>query len=576
MEVLMVRLVLPLVLVFAGCSGDEGAGKYSTPTDPSVTRPIDTEVDSEDTTTTDTVDTQDSDTAVTKSDFELLGGDAAIDAVLDAFLGRVAADGQINWMFANADLAALKSSLHDQISQATGGPGVYTGPDMATAHAGMAITDAQFGALVGDLLGAFDDLGVDYTPGTFDGDKPADRLIVALAGMQGDIVTDAAGDKVLFNQLGGYAAVNAVVTSFIGHVAADANINWMFANTDIARLNMLLVEQICAATGGYCTYSGGDMKTVHAGMNITNAQFQALVGDLLLALDDHGVAYTLPDFSGGKPADMLILALAGMQADIVTDPDGSTVLFNQLGGHGAITAVVDQFVTNVGADANINWMFANTDLVNLKALLTEQICQATGGYCVYSGRDMVTVHAGMAITDAQFGDLVGDLLASFDTFSVPYSPAFDQNLPGDQVILALASMQTSIVTDPAGDQVLFNQLGGHAAITTVVGDFLGYVAADSVINARFASTDIARLQSLLIEQICEATGGYCVYSGKDMLTAHTGMAITDSEFDAMVGDLLLSLDDNGVAYTANTYNGGLPADSLITALAGMRGDIVGH
>ena len=154
-----------------------------------------------------------------------------------------------------------------------------------------------------------------------------------------------------------------------------------------SNLETLLVEQVCEATGGYCVYHGRDMVSLHANMGITDAQFSFVVTDLLGALDDNGVAYS-PDFAGGLPADQLILALAAMQSQIVTDPSGSTVLFNQLGGYAAIGAVVDEFLVQVGNDTTINGRFASTDMVRLRGLLVEQICQATGGYCVYSGRDM--------------------------------------------------------------------------------------------------------------------------------------------------------------------------------------------
>jgi hemoglobin len=94
-------------------------------------------------------------------------------------------------------------------------------------------------------------------------------------------------------------------------------------------------------------------------------------------------------------------------------------LYDRLGGQPAITAVVDDFVGNVAADARINRFFARTDIPRLKRLLVEQICQGTGGPCTYTGRDMKTAHAGMGITDAQFNALVEDLVKSLDKFKVP-------------------------------------------------------------------------------------------------------------------------------------------------------------
>ena len=91
--------------------------------------------------------------------------------------------------------------------------------------------------------------------------------------------------KSLYERLGGQGAIVAVVDDFDGNVAADNRINKFFGKTDIPRLKRLLVEQICAGTGGPCTYTGRDMKSAHAGMGINDAQFNALVEDLVKSLD---------------------------------------------------------------------------------------------------------------------------------------------------------------------------------------------------------------------------------------------------------------------------------------------------
>src|SRR5436190_24135318 len=91
--------------------------------------------------------------------------------------------------------------------------------------------------------------------------------------------------KSLYERLGGQGAVVAVVDDFVGNVAADDRINRFFAKTDMPRFKRLLAEQICAAGGGPCTYTGRDMRSAHAGMGITDAQFTALVEDLGKSLD---------------------------------------------------------------------------------------------------------------------------------------------------------------------------------------------------------------------------------------------------------------------------------------------------
>ncbi|MEP6996813.1 MAG: group 1 truncated hemoglobin [Betaproteobacteria bacterium] len=115
--------------------------------------------------------------------------------------------------------------------------------------------------------------------------------------------------KSLYDRLGGKDAIVAVVDDFVANVAADNRINRYFAKTDIPRLKTNLADQICAGTGGPCTYKGRDMKTAHAGMGLTNADFDALVGDLVKTLDK----FKVPDKEKGE----LLGILGPMRPSIV-------------------------------------------------------------------------------------------------------------------------------------------------------------------------------------------------------------------------------------------------------------------
>lgn len=119
----------------------------------------------------------------------------------------------------------------------------------------------------------------------------------------------------------------------------------------------------------------------------------------------------------------------------------------------------------------------------------------------------------------------------------------------------------------AAERSLYERLGGKDSISAVVDDFVANVAADARINARFAKTDIPHLKQMLVDQICQATGGPCTYTGKNMRDAHRGMNITEAEFNALVEDLTRSLDKFKVPQREKT--------ELLTALGGMKGDIVG-
>ena len=129
--------------------------------------------------------------------------------------------------------------------------------------------------------------------------------------------------------------------------------------------------------------------------------------------------------------------LAGCQ-DMGMKPMTDKSLYDRLGGKGAITAVVDDFVGNVAGDKRINGFFAKADVPRLKMNLVEQICQATGGPCVYKGKDMKTAHRGMGIADADFNSLVEDLVKSLDKFKVPEKEK-------GELLGALASLKPQIV-----------------------------------------------------------------------------------------------------------------------------------
>jgi hemoglobin len=116
-------------------------------------------------------------------------------------------------------------------------------------------------------------------------------------------------DKSLYERLGGKDAITAVVDDFVSRVAEDKRINGFFAKANVPRLKMMLVDQICEATGGPCKYTGRDMKAAHKGMGITNADFDALVGDLVATLDKFKV--------GEREKQELLAALGPMRKDIV-------------------------------------------------------------------------------------------------------------------------------------------------------------------------------------------------------------------------------------------------------------------
>jgi len=138
-------------------------------------------------------------------------------------------------------------------------------------------------------------------------------------------------------------------------------------------------------------------------------------------------------------------------------------------------------------------------------------------------------------------------------------------------ILVSVSIAPAFGQGMAKEKSLYDRLGGKKAITAVVDEFVGRVAADTRINAFFAATAgdkprLAKFKGNLVDQICQASGGPCKYMGKDMKSAHMGMGVSSADFDALVEDLVGALDKFKV--------GAHEKEQLLGALSPMKVAIV--
>jgi hemoglobin len=446
--------------------------------------------------------------------------------------------------------------------------------------------------------------------------KNIKTLILGLCLLTAFSVSAFAQQKSLYDRLGGKDAISAVVDDFAGNVLADTRINKKFGKSDPARLLANLKDFVCFATGGPCRYTGLTMKESHKNMGTTAGEFGALVEDLVKTLNKFNVP--------AAEQKELLNALGGLRADIVESESPATggdlpanfkpapplgergapvasapaaapappkSLFDRLGGMPAISAVVDDFAGNVLADTRINKKFAKSNAPRLLANLKDFVCFATGGPCKYTGLSMKESHKNMGSTAGEFNALVEDLVKTLNKFGVKEQEQKEllnalAGLRGDIVENESASTGTPLPANfkpapPLGAPAtaaaapapraprtgsLFDRLGGMPAISAVVDDFAGNVLADTRINRKFAKTDAPRLLANLKDFVCFATGGPCQYKGLDMKKAHEHMRVTGGEFNALVEDLVKTLDKFNVGETEKK--------ELLGALAGLRGDIV--
>ncbi len=122
----------------------------------------------------------------------------------------------------------------------------------------------------------------------------------------------AFAEATLYQHLGGEAGVSAIATSLVDRVAGDPALGRSFKGTNLALIKQHLAAQLCELSGGPRHYDGDNMRDVHAGHDISEAEFYGLVIALREILQERGIA--LAD------RNRLLALLAPMKRDVVRVP----------------------------------------------------------------------------------------------------------------------------------------------------------------------------------------------------------------------------------------------------------------
>jgi hemoglobin len=123
---------------------------------------------------------------------------------------------------------------------------------------------------------------------------------------------------------------------------------------------------------------------------------------------------------------------------------------------------------------------------------------------------------------------------------------------------------------PPATPPLFERLGGHDGLTGIVDSFVSNLSADKRVTKFFGATKGPKLdyfKAMMVAKLCEMSGGGCEYTGKSMKDAHSRIGITDADFDAVVQDMGLALEEKQVDKDAQK--------ELMDKLEAMHDDVVG-
>jgi hemoglobin len=131
------------------------------------------------------------------------------------------------------------------------------------------------------------------------------------------------------------------------------------------------------------------------------------------------------------------------------------------------------------------------------------------------------------------------------------------------------SMSAPTVAQPKKEKSLYQRLGGYDALAAVVDDFIGRLVSDPRFEKFFAGFSVdskKRIRQHLLDQLCAATGGPCVYMGRDMKTTHQGLGLSEADWNAAAGHLIESLDKFKV--------GKREKNEVLTFVSSLKKDIV--
>lgn len=133
---------------------------------------------------------------------------------------------------------------------------------------------------------------------------------------------------------------------------------------------------------------------------------------------------------------------------------------------------------------------------------------------------------------------------------------------GEQPVAPYVQSDANAGATPIAGDAVYRALHEQAGIHRIVDDLVTRATHDPRIADIFKAADLARLRRTLAEQICYVSGGPCRYTGRDMKTAHADMGLQTRDFDALVEDLQLAMNQEGVAFRAQ--------NQLLAKLAPMR------
>lgn len=171
-----------------------------------------------------------------------------------------------------------------------------------------------------------------------------------------------------------------------------------------------------------------------------------------------------------------------------------------------------------------------------------------------------------AFASVVLGAFALSMPAMAQSATVPDEPVMSKTHPGEVQVDPYAQSNDNAGAAPITDPKVLAAFGGMDGVGRIVDDLVERVQADPRTSEIFKASDFVRLRRTLKEQFCYILGGGCDYTGRDMKSVHTDHGVTNKEFGALVEQLQLAMDKEGVPFAMQ--------NRLLAKLAPMKRDTV--
>jgi hemoglobin len=369
---------------------------------------------------------------------ERLGGSKALAVLVDDIIDRLKTDMTLAMNpFLRAHLsdpkmmAVHKFSMWEVLNNATGGGNSIDHLDVGDAHKRFKISDAEWDAFIHHMKAAMDKFTV--------AEKEQGELLALITGYKEEIVTKPS----LYERVGGAVAVSCVVDDFMNEAAkhpvilANPKVKDAFVRVPLPGLKYLITEFVCSAIGGPQKYSGSSMKSSHAQLDITDAEWQLFVDIIRSTLSKFRVPHA--------EVEELMNVVTSLRGDIVKPTGLARSLYDRIGGLGGLVLVCDHLAdamrNDLSLNANQTVLYAHSKLTNAgyRNVMVQALSQVLGGPHKYP-KFLFDVHRNLSITEKEFNQF----LFLLET-SLAHSKVNNRDIV--EIVNLVAGLKTQIVSN---------------------------------------------------------------------------------------------------------------------------------